>query len=77
MAAKIIRAKQKNREATEERLLLAAEHVFSKYGYNGATTRMIAKKADINMALITRYFDGKYGLLLKILEREMLHYNIF
>ena len=54
MAVKQIKAKTKNREATEERLILAAKQIFSKYGFNGATTRMIAKKADINVALITR-----------------------
>lgn len=70
MPTKQIKTKTKDREATEERLLLAAEHVFSKFGFKGATTRMIAKKADINLALITRYFDGKYGLLLKIVEKK-------
>ena len=70
MATKQIKAKTKDREATEERLLLAAEQVFSKFGFKGATTRMIAKKADINIALINRYFDGKYGLLLKVLENK-------
>lgn len=70
MVTKQAKAKPKDREATEERLLLAAEQVFSKYGFKGATTRMIAKKANINVALITRYFDGKYGLLLKLVERK-------
>lgn len=68
MATKQIKPKAKDREATEERLLLAAEQVFSKFGFKGATTRMIAKKANINVALINRYFDGKYGLFLKVLE---------
>ena len=70
MVTKQIKNKPKDREATEERLLLAAEQVFAKYGFKGATTRMIAKKANINVALITRYFDGKYGLLLKLVERK-------
>lgn len=70
MSTKQIKAKPKDREATEERLLIAAEQVFSKFGFKGATTRMIAKKADINIALINRYFDGKYGLLLKVLENK-------
>jgi AcrR family transcriptional regulator len=70
MVVKQIKAKTKDREATEERLILAAKQIFSKYGLNGATTRMIAKKADINVALITRYFDGKYGLFIKVLEHK-------
>jgi AcrR family transcriptional regulator len=72
MVAKQIKNKTKDREATEERLLLAAEQIFSKFGFKGATTRMIAQKADINVALITRYFDGKYGLLLKLVERKAI-----
>lgn len=58
----------KDRAQTEEKLVAAAEHVFSIHGYNAATTRMIAQKADVNIALINRYFDGKYGLLIKVIE---------
>lgn len=62
--------KAKDRKASEEKLLQAAEYVFSKHGYQGATTRMIAEKAGLNLALINRYFDGKFGLLLKIIETK-------
>jgi AcrR family transcriptional regulator len=72
MVTKQVKPKNKDRLATEERLLEAAEHVFSKYGFKGATTRMIAKKADVNVALIARYFDGKYGLMIKFIERKAL-----
>lgn len=70
MVVKQNKTKNKDRLATEERLLQAAEQVFSKHGFKGATTRMIAKKADVNVALIARYFDGKYGLMLKFIERK-------
>lgn len=70
MATKIIKPKNKDRLATEERLLLAAEQIFSKHGFKGATTRMIAKKADVNVALIARYFDGKFGLMIKLVEKK-------
>lgn len=62
-------ARKRDREASEARLLKAAEDVFSKFGFKGATTRMIAKKAGINESLIGRYFDGKMGLLTAIIER--------
>lgn len=58
----------KDRAQTEEKLIAAAEEIFSIHGYNAATTRMIAQKADVNIALINRYFDGKYGLLIKVIE---------
>ena len=70
MVIKQIKPKNKDRLATEIRLLEAAEYVFSKHGFKGATTRMIAKKADVNVALIARYFDGKYGLMLKFIEKK-------
>ena len=65
MVTKQIKPKNKDRLATEIRLL-----VFSKHGFKGATTRMIAKQADVNVALIARYFDGKYGLMLKFIEKK-------
>lgn len=60
--------KRRNREASEERLLSAGREVFSKVGFSSATTKMIAKKADVNESLITRYFDGKEGLLIAIIQ---------
>lgn len=60
--------KLKDRKASEDKLLKAAELIFSKHGFQGATTRMIAEKANVNLSLINRYFDGKYGLLIKIIE---------
>lgn len=75
MAIKQNTTKNKDRLATEKRLLEAAEQVFSKHGFKGATTRMIAKKADVNVALIARYFDGKYGLMLKFIEKKAYECN--
>lgn len=63
------KGKKRDRSASEERLIAAGIEIFSKHGYNGATTKMIAKKADVNESLIGRYFDGKEGLLLSIIER--------
>lgn len=44
------------------RLLEAGVDVFGKHGYDAATTRMIAKRADVNIAAIPYYFNGKEGL---------------
>ncbi|UXR64551.1 TetR family transcriptional regulator [Bdellovibrio bacteriovorus] len=63
------KGKKRDRSASEERLISAGIEIFSKHGYSGATTKMIAKKADVNESLIGRYFDGKEGLLLSIIER--------
>lgn len=47
---------------TQERLLEAAIDVFGKQGFNGATTRMIAQTAEVNISAIPYYFSGKEGL---------------
>jgi AcrR family transcriptional regulator len=70
------KGKKRDRSASEERLINAGREIFSKHGFDGATTRMIAKKADVNESLIGRYFDGKEGLLVAIIEKfleEMIH----
>lgn len=62
--------RSKDRTATEKRLLKAAELVFSKAGYDAATTRAIAHAAGINLSLINRYFEGKYGLFIALIKNK-------
>ncbi len=74
----IINKSSKDRSSTESKLIRAAEQLFAEHGFNGTTTRMIAQKADVNIALINRYFEGKEGLFLRIIkERSHLHINDF
>ncbi len=40
--------------------------LFSDLGYDATTTKLIAKKAKVNEALIHRYFESKQGLLLAL-----------
>lgn len=75
MAKKVQPAKQKDRVSTEAKLIEAAEQVFSQAGYEGATTRMIAQAADINISLINRYFDGKYGLFIAVVTKKSEEFN--
>ncbi|SDO75351.1 CerR family C-terminal domain-containing protein [Desulforhopalus singaporensis] len=49
-------------KSTKQRLLRAAIDVFGRYGYEGATTRMIATGANVNIASIPYYYKGKEGL---------------
>jgi len=70
MAKKTVKTKTKDRLQTEAELLNAAEKIFSKFGFKGATTRLIAKEANFNPALINRYFNGKYGLLIALIENK-------
>ena len=47
----------------KERLVQAGIVVFGKHSYEAATTRMIAKKAGVNIAAIPYYYNGKGGPL--------------
>lgn len=49
-------------------LINAAIEVFGAFGYNGATTRQIAKTAGVNLAAIPYYFGGKEDLYLAVIE---------
>lgn len=60
---------KRDRSSTEEKLLKAGIAVFSRYGYDAATTKLISTKSGVNESLIMRYFGGKEGLLLEILRR--------
>jgi TetR/AcrR family transcriptional regulator, regulator of cefoperazone and chloramphenicol sensitivity len=47
---------------TQFRLLEAAMDIFGRDGYQAATTRAIAGKANVNIAAIPYYYNGKEGL---------------
>jgi AcrR family transcriptional regulator len=61
--------KKRNQEDTRSKLLKAALDVFSKDGYDAATTRNIAKKACVNESLIHRYFKSKLGLFFALKQQ--------
>jgi AcrR family transcriptional regulator len=58
--------RRRDAEDTRRRLIQAATQLFSKMGYEATTTKLIAKRAGVNEALIQRYFDSKAGLLLAV-----------
>ena len=49
-------------EDTARRILLAAIEVFADEGYEGASTRSLASRADVNAPAIQYYFGSKEGL---------------
>lgn len=61
--------RRRDREATRQTLLAAGVQVFAERGYDAATTREVAQAAGVNEQLIQRYFGGKEGLLLAVIER--------
>jgi AcrR family transcriptional regulator len=50
-------------DATRQRILEAAERVFSRDGFQGATTREIAREAKVNEVTIFRHFRSRDELL--------------
>ena len=55
----------------KDHILDVAEKVFSDYGFDGASTRMISSEAGVNMAMLSYYFGSKEGLFLAIFERKI------
>jgi AcrR family transcriptional regulator len=55
---------------TRDRLLSAAGELFAERGYEQTTVREIGQRADVDPALIARYFGSKAALYLESLRRE-------
>jgi AcrR family transcriptional regulator len=57
------RSSHDNRGAeTRQRLIHSALEVFGEYGFDGASTRMLAERAGANLAAIPYHFGSKEGL---------------
>ena len=54
-----------------EVLLRSAIKLFAENGFDAVSTRMIAKDAGVNLALISYYFNSKEGLIDAILEESV------
>lgn len=52
-------------------ILNAAELLFSEFGFEGTSTRQIAKESGANMAMINYYFGSKDGVFLEIMESRI------
>lgn len=55
-----------DREATRRALLDGARRLFTRSGYDHVGVREIAAEADVNAALINRYFGSKLGLFTEV-----------
>ncbi|MFB9862679.1 TetR/AcrR family transcriptional regulator [Rufibacter immobilis] len=62
---------QKEKIDKKEHLLEVAERVFGELGYEGASTRVLAQEAGVNMAMLNYYFGSKDGLLKAVVERRV------
>lgn len=81
MASKTLAPKRKkDRDLTTELIKEAALIIFSKVGFDKATTKAISEKAGVAEALIIRYFGSKKGLLFALTKEyvdqiELMDYD--
>ena len=57
--------------STRAALLRAARELFSAHGFDRTTVRAIAERADVNQALLFRYFGSKDALFTAVLGDEV------
>ncbi|WP_318847068.1 TetR/AcrR family transcriptional regulator [Chryseobacterium sp. JV558] len=61
----------------EENILFAAEKLFAEKGFEGTSTREIAKEANVNISMISYYFGSKEKLYEKLVEYRMTEGQFF
>jgi AcrR family transcriptional regulator len=49
-------------------ILIAAQKLFSELGYEGTSTRQIAKESGANMSMINYYFGSKEGVFIEVIN---------
>jgi AcrR family transcriptional regulator len=54
-----------------ESILRAAEALFAEFGYEGTSTRQIAKDSGANMSMINYYFGSKEGVFMEIMTQRI------
>ncbi len=59
----------------KQRILDAAISLFAQKGFASVGVREIAKEADVNIAMISYYFEGKVGILKSVLEEFFDRYS--
>ncbi|WP_346797965.1 TetR/AcrR family transcriptional regulator [Halomonas sp. Bachu 37] len=63
------------RERTEQAILGAAEKVFARHGYRGASLQAIADAAGLPKANVLYYMGSKQALYVRLLNRMMQRWN--
>ena len=58
----------KKKKDPKQRILDTAVALFAQKGYSAVGVREISTEANVNIAMISYYFDGKVGILKEIIE---------
>lgn len=64
------KTKENRRVKRKDRILDAAEALFARHGFDGVSMRMVAEKAEVDLALASYHFGSKRGLFDAILLRR-------
>ncbi|WP_316799171.1 TetR/AcrR family transcriptional regulator [Pedobacter frigidisoli] len=59
----------------KQAILDAAEKLFCETGYEGTSTRQIAKESGANMAMINYYFGSKEGVFIEIMNNRIAGFS--
>lgn len=62
-------------KSTEDKILAVAKDIFISKGFEGCTTREIAKQSGINIALINYYFCSKKQLFKQVFRSVMQEFG--
>ncbi|GAA5178492.1 TetR/AcrR family transcriptional regulator [Rugosimonospora acidiphila] len=60
--------RRRDSAATRAAILRAAREIFTERGYDGAGVREIARAAEVDSRLISRYFGSKEGLFAEVVD---------
>lgn len=63
-----MRKKNKHTSDAKQRLMDAGLDLFGKFSFDGASTRMLTNRAEVNLSAIQYYFGGKEGLYRQIVR---------
>ena len=63
-----------NKQQKTQAIIKAACHYFLQYGYNGATTDLIQKKADVSKTTLYNHFPTKESLFASVVNTQCKHF---
>ncbi|MBW5799077.1 TetR/AcrR family transcriptional regulator [Halomonas elongata] len=63
------------RQRNEKAIMAAAERVFARHGYRGASLQEIAEQAELPKSNVLYYMGSKRKLYVRLLERMMARWN--
>jgi AcrR family transcriptional regulator len=63
--------REQKKQHTRERLLSTADSLFSEYGYEAVSTRMIAKHCEVGVGTVFAHFSDKKALTQALFHRKI------